>query len=121
MEFGLTHLVRSETHIPERAIRLLRTWTPVQSTPIYSVTMGKPSVPPSGSNMCLKGSSNVASWRAATKMGLRSEGVWGFVDGTQTSDPTVSSAMPTIFKALESEDLLALNRIKLKIKAERLA
>ncbi len=70
--------------------------------------------------MRLKGSSNYANWKAAVEMHLRSEGVWGFVDGSNNEPPALSSAMSAIIKALEATDLGVLDRIKLEIEAERL-
>jgi hypothetical protein len=53
-------------------------------------------------------------------MRLRSEGVWGYVDGSNNEHPTLASAMSAIIQALEATDLAALDCIKLEIEAERL-
>ncbi len=49
--------------------------------------MGKPFQMPSGGIGRLKGSSNHANWKATVEMRLQSEGVWGYVDGTETESP----------------------------------
>ncbi len=83
--------------------------------------MGKPFQTLSGGIGRLKGSSNHANWKATVEMRLRSEGVWGYVDGTETKSPPASSSIAAIATALQTADLQPLDRIKLEIESERLA
>jgi hypothetical protein len=52
-------------------------------------------------------------------MRLCSDDLWGYIDGANSEPPNISSAISAIIKALEVTDLAALDRIKLRIEAER--
>jgi hypothetical protein len=74
---------------------------------VLTTTMGKQAL--GNGTKRLKGSSNYATWKAAVELHLQSEGVWGFVDGSNNLPATLSSAMSAIITALEATGLGALD------------